>query len=370
MMRLLLVLGSRVAAAEGPVETPPVPTHQDRLRALVADPATALLEDQGTSRGFRIIAMSNAAEACLRLARTGQWPHDDARDAVARLAATAVDPRFRPFEAPAGPYDHHNLYVTHWLIVVTALAELEPLHVEAQRGPSLAAHLAEVSLAHPSGVARSFPSSVARWPADQAATLYALARADATWGSDLHRGPLARYTDAVSRRESTVPGLPVSEWTGQRPFADRPRGSALAWSVRYLADVHPETAHRWWESGKPVFRSEGLGLVGFREWPPDDDHPADIDSGPILLGMSAAATAFALGASRAVDDCETWHALAKTQDAVSQMAADPEAAKRFGGVATMRAVQETALAAAIAANQATIPTSCPAPPASEPPPPR
>jgi len=352
----LLVLGAQAA----------VPSPEERLRSFVADPATALLEDRGTIRGFRVITLSNAAEACLRHAASGRWSRDEARDAVARLAATARDPRFRPFPAE-GPYGHHNLYATHWLIVLSVLGRLDPLHSELQPGPALARHLTAASLSHPSGLARSFPSSEARWPADQAATLYALTLADHTFGLDLASAPVARYTAVVPARESTVPGLPVSEWTGTRPLHDHPRGSAVTWSVRYLADVAPDLARAWWEAGRPVFASEGLGLRGFREWPPDDDHPADVDSGPILLGMSAAATAFAIGASRAVDDCATWHALARTRSIVDELVADPDAAS-FGGVQAMRTVQQSVLAVAIAANQATIPTTCPPPPPPEAPP--
>jgi hypothetical protein len=42
-----------------------------------------------------------------------------------------------------------------------------------------------------------------------------------------------------------------------------------------------------------------LGVAaGFREWPPGTDRPADIDSGPIVLGVGAAATALGIGAAR------------------------------------------------------------------------
>ncbi|MEM6926669.1 MAG: hypothetical protein AAF602_07065 [Myxococcota bacterium] len=360
-MILLLALG--IGSATEPVPPPKarIPTDEERLHELVADPTSALLADSGTTRGFRIITLSNAAEASLRHARSGAWSFDDARQAITRLAATAIDRRISPFADPAGPYGQHNLYVTHWLIVLTALAELDPMHAEAQRGPTLADHLAAASLSHPSGIARSFDRSPARWPADQAATLYALSHADRVWGGARLAKPLARYVSVVPARDSAVAGLPVSEWTGAREFHDEPRGSALTWSVRYLADVDPELARRWWTAGKLTFESVGLGLVGFREWPAGHEHPADIDSGPILLGMSAAATAFALGASRAMDDCPTYTALAHTQHAVKEMVADPEVAATFGGVASMRAVQQTALATAIAANQGTIPTKCPDP---------
>ncbi|MEN0062679.1 MAG: hypothetical protein AAGA48_11050 [Myxococcota bacterium] len=352
----LLVFGLGTGLA-----TEPVPSLDTRLRELTAEPVTQLLTDTSTKRGFRIIALSNAAEACARRAETGQWSLDEAREALARLASAAIHPKLSPFASPDGPFGDHNLYVTHWLIVLTALARVDPLHTEVQRGPALAHHLAERSLAHKSGVAQSFPVGKARWPADQAATLYALHQADRLFGLSLTDQPRKRYLAAVGARSSTVPGLPVSEWTGVRAFHDEPRGTAVAWSVRYLAPVDASLARSWWTKGKATFQSEGLGMIGFREWHIDREHPPDDDSGPIVMGLSVAATAFALGASRAMDDCSTHRALAHTRGVVESLAQDPEAAKAFQGTAMLLKVQQSTLAIAIAANQTTVPTSCPAP---------
>jgi len=368
-MILLLALGfpSSLTTAPGPVAAfaAATPSHEERLRALVAEPIPALLADASTTRGSRIITLSNAAEACLRHAQADRWSFDESLDAISRLSAAAIDRRIRPFDSPDGPFDEHNLFLTHWLIVVASLGRLDPLHSDVRRGPAIAHHLRAASLAHPSGIAASFPSPPARWPADQAATLYALTLADRTFGLDVSSEPIARYTTVVPTKAGTVPGLPVSEWTGTQPLHDRPRGSAVTWTVRYLADVAPELARAWWVAGKPTFQSEGLGLHGFREWPERDDHPADVDSGPILLGMSTAATAFAIGASRSVDDCAMFHALSHTQSMVEEMVRDPDASA-FSGVEAIRAVQSSALAVAVAANQATIPTRCPDPPPHRP----
>jgi len=57
---------------------------------------------------------------------------------------------------------------------------------------------------------------------------------------------------------------------------------------------------------------ERIFLVGFREWPPGRDLPADADSGPIVTGVGAAATAFGLAAAREVGDALTAGRLATT----------------------------------------------------------
>jgi MFS family permease len=75
---------------------------------------------------------------------------------------------------------------------------------------------------------------------------------------------------------------------------------------------------------------------GFREWPRDVERKADVDSGPIVQGIGAAATAFGLIAARAVGD-----------DAVHQrLAATATAAE---GLGLGKGVKDTVLAAAIRA---------------------
>jgi hypothetical protein len=43
-------------------------------------------------------------------------------------------------------------------------------------------------------------------------------------------------------------------------------------------------------------------MVGFREWPPGVERKGDADSGPIIMGIGTAASAFALAGARSQGD--------------------------------------------------------------------
>jgi hypothetical protein len=66
-------------------------------------------------------------------------------------------------------------------------------------------------------------------------------------------------------------------------------------------------------------------IVGFREWPPGVARRADSDSGPIVNGVGAAATALAIPAARAMGDDVLAQRLEATAGAVGLAArADPK----------------------------------------------
>ena len=54
-------------------------------------------------------------------------------------------------------------------------------------------------------------------------------------------------------------------------------------------------------------------VTGFREWPVGVDRAADVDSGPIVSGIGAAASALGIAAARAMGD----DALAKRLESVA-----------------------------------------------------
>jgi len=97
-------------------------------------------------------------------------------------------------------------------------------------------------------------------------------------------------------------GLPWSEATGAATGARDPRGCALSFETRYLAEVDLPLARDWWDRYKESYLVDRVALVGFREWPPGRDGGSDGDSGPIVEGVGAAATAFAIAAARAMGD--------------------------------------------------------------------
>jgi hypothetical protein len=312
------------------------------FEALVADPVSVLLSDRDTPGGFRMIALSHAAEACVGRYRSGTWDREQATTCVDRIAEAALDPRLSPYGAPVSEVrelGEHGLWLSHLAIVLGARDQLHPEACDRVLHERIAAHLEAAALAHPAGVGRSYPSSPCRWPADQAATLYALWLEHKAHGTDHLTGPRERYLAWLP-----TTGLPRSELTGSAPDSELPRGSAVAFTVRYLAPVAPEVARDLWGRAEAAGFVQRMGpLAGLREWAPGVERAADIDSGPIVGGLGASATAFGRAAARAVGDDEAAKALDRTAALGHRLAASGGFTGLEGGAAT------SALAAAITA---------------------
>ncbi|MEQ1507650.1 MAG: hypothetical protein ABMB14_35800, partial [Myxococcota bacterium] len=294
--------------------------------ALIADPVGTLLADPATAPGFRVVTLSNAAEACVNEHLAGTRDAASARACTRSLAAAATDPRLSRWDATS----EDNLYATHLAIVLGAADRVDPAGCDEALHQAVALRLADRSLDHPDGMARSFASSPDRWPADQAATLYALSLYDHAHHATTHDAPLARFLAAI-RRDRTPDGLIRSEWTGHTTNGEIPRGSAMTWTVRYLAAVAPDEAATLWTATCAALRVNlGIG-VGFREFPVGRELPADIDSGPIVAGVGASATGFGIGASRAVGDLDPNRGLLRTERRGQWLASTDD------GLATVRA---------------------------------
>jgi hypothetical protein len=172
-------------------------------------------------------------------------------------------------------------------------ADVEPA------GPLLSAlieGLAEDVLRDPNHLLPTYGSRT--WPADNEVVAAALSLF------------VDRHPDALRAREALAAlrgSLDALERDGLPPSAvapdkltgtDVPRGCALSWTVimRGLSgDGAALGLYRKYRQGYWV----ELGVAsGFREWPQGTNRPSDIDSGPILLGIGAAATALGIGAAR------------------------------------------------------------------------
>ena len=82
----------------------------------------------------------------------------------------------------------------------------------------------------------------------------------------------------------------------QGQVAQTSRGSGSAWNLFYLWYVDPTFARKQYKKlHKHFFQSYGP-WGGVREWK-DPNKGGDVDSGPLLLGLSPAATGFAIAAA-------------------------------------------------------------------------
>jgi hypothetical protein len=280
------------------------PAGADAWRALDLPPSLARLLDEGTwdatPASFRIVTLSLLADSCAAAAAAGDASVlPAARACVERARALAVRTRAdaaHPGDAADGMWWSHFNLILGDADAVGACAD-PALHA------AVSAALARRALAEPTHHVPSYADLAYRWPADMTATLASLVRHDRAHGATLAAEPAHAWrTWLLAHAMDETLGLPWSEATGTAPGARDPRGCALSFETRYLAEVDPALAADWWDRYKENYLVDRVALVGFREWPPGRDRDADGDSGPIVEGVGAAATAFAIGAARTMGD--------------------------------------------------------------------
>jgi hypothetical protein len=89
------------------------------------------------------------------------------------------------------------------------------------------------------------------------------------------------------------------------------RGTSQAIIQRFLADVDPAFAREQYPRFRERFLARPLGLgPAIREYPHGTDGAADVDSGPLILGVSLSTTVVALGAAQVNGDATLAGALA------------------------------------------------------------
>lgn len=101
--------------------------------------------------------------------------------------------------------------------------------------------------------------------------------------------------------------VPVREWlaawpkddaTGLlrfRPQSKAPRASGAGWNSVYLHLVDPTVAREQYALAERTFLFDDVpGLAAWREYPRGIEGPGDVDSGPLIFGLSPSGTGFAL----------------------------------------------------------------------------
>lgn len=86
------------------------------------------------------------------------------------------------------------------------------------------------------------------------------------------------------------------------PVVRGARGSSQSLIQRFLPEIDPDWADEQYSEFRRQFVDTPLGLPGVREYPHGTAGAGDVDSGPLILGVSASATVVAIGAARVHGD--------------------------------------------------------------------
>jgi hypothetical protein len=80
------------------------------------------------------------------------------------------------------------------------------------------------------------------------------------------------------------------------------RGSSQSIIARFLSEVDPDWGREQYMGFRRQFVDAPLGVAGVREYPHGSQGVGDVDSGPLLLGISLSASAVTLGAALVRED--------------------------------------------------------------------
>ncbi|MFI7231386.1 hypothetical protein ACIBO5_50000 [Nonomuraea angiospora] len=252
------------------------------------------------------LGMREPADGRSRALREARW-------ALSRLDSPAGRAPFSPGLTP--PYGVFYRGWSNWLR--GGVLSLEPA---GRRDPAEVRRFAEDSAALGAAFDASFDAGGSpylaaypgqAWPVDSTVAVASLRLHDAILPARFG-ATVERWLREVRRRLDPRTGLlPHRADPGGGAPAEVARGSSQSMIQRFLVDVDPAFAAEQYARFRELYVVTPLGLgPAVREYPQGVDGPADVDSGPLPLGVSLSATVVTLGAAQAHSDAPLASALA------------------------------------------------------------
>ncbi len=204
-----------------------------------------------------------------------------------------------PLSSLDGPNGHIG-YLGHLAVVLLAQRYVggSSEHANLLREVALALH--RRMMASPSLHAETYPGQT--FVADNAVVVAGLALAQPLYPDvplDLSEAWVRRvqkdYLDPST-------GLMVFRIGDDGAVMEASRGSGVAWGVFYLSHADRSFAEQQHRQLQAMMGSRVLGVHGIREYPKGDDRGGDVDSGPLVFGLSPSGTGFAIAGATLVGD--------------------------------------------------------------------
>jgi hypothetical protein len=151
------------------------------------------------------------------------------------------------------------------------------------------------------------------WPCDTVVAAAGLSRAAVLLDRPDWLAAVRAWRDLVRPAADPAPGLLPHRVNQAGEVIEGPRGSSQSiiqvfWPmIDEALDGRPDRAG--WDRFRAAFVTREAGVVGVREYPVGVDGPGDVDSGPLVLGISGSASTVTLAAARAHGDGELAEAL-------------------------------------------------------------
>ena len=198
----------------------------------------------------------------------------------------------------AVPLGHMHAYLG-WTNTALQMAARVGEREAATAGRAWSDRLVRGSRGRPLSALETYPGET--YPPDLSAVIASLAL-DGRYPEDV-AALVARF-----RAEAVDPatGLVRQTLDPRSGAPGRPRGSGTLVSAWCLGFADPELARQLSAAARGGLRDDVLGFGGVREVPRGTPAIADLDSGPVLFGLSVSASGFGLAAARRLGDAG-WH---------------------------------------------------------------
>lgn len=134
------------------------------------------------------------------------------------------------------------------------------------------------------------------FPADISVCIAAVAAMGET---DLADRATKKFMRAFTHRRTGMLAQTVNARNGRHTSSARSSGTLF--SAFFLRGASNEVAEQLWKATRKHAFVQGAGLAAIREYPRGFDGPADVDSGPVVLGLGVSATGFALASAQGDD---------------------------------------------------------------------
>ena len=318
-LRILLALAVSASAAVGALRlTLPADKPADVRRQLaflrheLDRGAPAKAQASFPEGYFFLYALYGLTEVQLGLGEPPAERADEVREAGWALAQLDGDQGRAPFNPALKPA--YGIFYRGWVNWLRGgLLSLQADPVQAARFETDSAEIAAAFDASDSPFLPAYAGQA--WPVDSTVAIASLRLHDALLPAR-YSATVARWLTGAKQRLDPATGLlphQVDVDTGM-PL-EGARGSSQSMIQRFLVDLDPAFAREQYLRFRKLFRSAPLGLgPAIREYPAGVDGPGDVDSGPLLLGVSLSATVVGLGAARAEGDNRLAGALANYGD--------------------------------------------------------
>jgi len=241
------------------------------------------------------------------------------RPAIEHAIAGLLSPAVRAFDAKSWDEDAldslerdrgHAAYLGYLNLVLTLDRATFPDSLHTALNDRISAALARRFLAAPHQIIETYPGET--YPVDNASGLASLLLHQRLTGTD-HSAAVAGVLKCF-RTTWRAPrtGLLIQALDHQGRPCDRGRASGTALAAYFLSLAEPELARPYFQSLRTHLAGSILGFGYVDEYAPDERSSGDIDSGPLIFGMSPSGTGFTIASARTFGDRTLYVRLART----------------------------------------------------------